>query len=200
MSATDDELLALAEAATDFRTRVAANGYSVDEDGTVRSSQSWRGTTSRVLTPSLNGHGYLSVRLMLDGRRVHLPVHRLVAAFYLPPKPSHLHEIRHIDGDRTNSRLSNLAWGTRAENAADRERHGTSAAPRNGRIGASKLRGVNNPSAKLSEADVAAIRATYVRGSHTFGCRPLGRLYGVDPASILNIIAGRTWAGQGASK
>lgn len=34
------------------------------------------------------------------------------------------HECRHLDGDRQNNALDNLAWGTRAENVADTIRHG----------------------------------------------------------------------------
>jgi hypothetical protein len=47
-----------------------------------------------------------------------------VAAQFLPERPSPEHEVRHLDGNKDNPHADNLAWGTRKENADDRERHG----------------------------------------------------------------------------
>lgn len=100
-------------------------GYRVSEDGHVFSvASNWRGYGERELNQSLNADGYPSVRINRDGKRVHLAVHRMVAATYLPPRPSSRHEVRHLDGDKTHNHRDNLAWGTRKENADDRERHG----------------------------------------------------------------------------
>ncbi|WP_407641233.1 HNH endonuclease signature motif containing protein [Aurantiacibacter spongiae] len=71
-----------------------------------------------------NADGYPSVRLTINGKRSRLAVHRLVAREYLSPRPSPAHEVRHLDGDKTNNSVENLAWGTTKENAEDRERHG----------------------------------------------------------------------------
>lgn len=101
-------------------------GYEVTRDGKVISAGSnWRGYGNRELRQSLNSSGYPSVRLVIDGNRRRLPVHKLVALSYLPPRPSEFHEVRHLDGNRLNSSADNLAWGTRKENAADRDAHGT---------------------------------------------------------------------------
>lgn len=107
-------------------------GYEVTADGRIFSvASNWRGYGRRELAQDPNSDGYPSVRLMIDGRRVRMAVHRLVAANYLPPRPSMAHEIRHLDGDKLNPSASNLAWGTRKENAEDRDRHGrTSRGPR----------------------------------------------------------------------
>lgn len=101
-------------------------GYEVTRDGKVISiASNWRGYGSRELRQSLNSSGYPSVRLVIDGVRRHLPVHKLVAMAHLPARPSDLHEIRHLDGNRLNNHADNLAWGTRKENAEDRDAHGT---------------------------------------------------------------------------
>ena len=107
-------------------------GYRVTEDGRVFSvGHNWRGYGEREMRQNLNAHGYPSVRLTSNGRRKRIAVHRLVAAAFLSERPSPQHEIRHLDGDKTNNHASNLAWGTRADNAADREAHGrTSRGPR----------------------------------------------------------------------
>lgn len=58
-----------------------------------------------------------------------------------------MHEVRHLDGDQCNCRENNLAWGTKKENEADKELHGT------------RLRGEQSPTARLTVPDVLAIRA-----------------------------------------
>lgn len=100
-------------------------GYTVTSDGRVFSTASnWRGYGERELMQCEHTDGYLSVRMVVDGKRKRFMVHRLVATHHLPPRPSPHHEIRHLDGNRLNNAASNLAWGTRKENADDREAHG----------------------------------------------------------------------------
>ena len=100
-------------------------GYEVTCDGRVYSiDHNWRGYGKRELIQQINSHGYPSVRLSINGKRVRKLVHTLVAACFLPGRPSLLHEIRHLNGNKTDNRAENLAWGTRKENAADREAHG----------------------------------------------------------------------------
>lgn len=53
-------------------------------------------------------------------------VHVAVALAFLGPRPEGL-DIRHLDGDPTNAHASNLAYGTKLENEADKWRHGTRA-------------------------------------------------------------------------
>lgn len=110
---------------TERRPIPGAPGYSVAEDGRVFSeSHNWRGYGTRELAQDLNSHGYPRVRITVGGRRKVLLVHKAVAAAFLPPRPSKRHELRHKNGTPTDNRAANLAWGTRAENAADRDRHG----------------------------------------------------------------------------
>lgn len=87
-------------------------------------------------------------------------------------------ECRHLDGDPSNNQLSNLCWGTSAENAADRIEHGT--------IG----RGSVSPTAKLIEADVIAIRQLYARGMLQ---KEIAALFGLSESSTSAIINGKQW-------
>jgi hypothetical protein len=100
-------------------------GYGVSKDGRVFSLEhNWRGYGQRELVQQPNTDGYMRVRMVIDGRRKSYMVHKLVAAVFLDGQPSPRHEIRHLNGDKRDNRAVNLSWGTRRENAADRERHG----------------------------------------------------------------------------
>ena len=91
-------------------------GYTITRDGRVLSRKR---SKLRELRQYINGsgHGYPSVYLIRDGRRWHVAVYRLVAAVFLPPRPSLDHVIMHFpDPDRMNSHADNLKWGTASEN------------------------------------------------------------------------------------
>lgn len=70
------------------------------------------------------GNGYLRTTLKRNGKDFRAHVHTLVAEAFIGPRPEG-QEVCHWDGDRANAELSNLRYGTRIENAADRIRHGT---------------------------------------------------------------------------
>ena len=99
-------------------------GYEITKDGRVFSNTNWRGMGRRELVQQKNHDGYPSVRVTLGKKRVHYSVHTLVALVHISPRPSVNHEVRHLDGNKMNSSVDNLAWGTQKENADDRERHG----------------------------------------------------------------------------
>lgn len=153
--------------------------YYVTTEGRVFSRLNWRGYGVREVTPVDGAGGYLKVRLRAPGgARVNRAVHRLVAETFLGPRPADS-QIRHLNGNRTDNRVDNLAWGTAAENAADRDTHGTTA------------RGARNGYARLSEGDIPPIRAL-LRGS--MSQREVARRYGVSQSAIYSINAGRTWS------
>jgi hypothetical protein len=98
--------------------------YEVTREGRVFSTTNWRGYGRRELTQEPNDDGYPSVRLLINGKRTRKAVHVLVAQHHLTARPSPAHEVRHLDGNKLNPHADNLAWGTRADNASDREQHG----------------------------------------------------------------------------
>jgi hypothetical protein len=72
-----------------------------------------------MLTHHNRGNGYLSVTI--EGRQYSL--HRLMLeTFVRPPKAREVG--RHLNDDRSDNRLENLAWGTYKDNADDRARNG----------------------------------------------------------------------------
>jgi hypothetical protein len=74
----------------------------------------------RILRGFPDTHGHLHVSLP---GRLSAPIHRLVARAFIGPCPEGL-EVRHLDGVHSNNSLSNLAYGTHAENMQDMQRHG----------------------------------------------------------------------------
>lgn len=104
--------------------------YDVSDLGRVRS---WRRSGAPnlfrdvpfVLKSNTNtGTGYLTVTLCKDGGKATTNVHQMVMAAFVGPRPDG-QQVRHLDGNRTNARLLNLAYGTASENMHDTIRHGT---------------------------------------------------------------------------
>jgi hypothetical protein len=104
-------------------------GYEVSDDGRVRSvGTNWRGYGPRELVPQPDDDGYLRVRLTIaNKRRKRVAVHKLVAEAFLGRCLEGCTQVRHLDGNQTNNRWDNIAWGTAADNAADRSAHGRAA-------------------------------------------------------------------------
>lgn len=82
--------------------------YFICADGSVISYRRRR-TPLKMNQSKIKG-GYLQVKLYSAPYKAkqHL-VHRLVAQYYIP-NPNNLPEVHHIDGDKTNNHVSNLAW------------------------------------------------------------------------------------------
>ena len=173
------ELRRLCEAAVQIPW---AKGYFVSREGRVFSATGWRGLPLRELAPIPNGKGYLKVRLVVGGRRISVPVHRLVAEAFVGTRPSPFHEVRHLDGNRLNNAASNLAWGTRRDNATDRDRHGRTA------------RGSRNGWSRLTESDVHEIRQRLAAGETQ---RRIAASFGVCQRTISKISRKEAWRHAG---
>jgi HNH endonuclease/NUMOD4 motif len=81
--------------------------YEVSNDGLVRAKP-------RILKPGFTHDGYPTVNI--GGRTKY--VHRLVAEAFLD-NPQGKRVVNHKNGDRADSRLSNLEWATHSENNTD---------------------------------------------------------------------------------
>lgn len=107
--------------------------YEVSVTGAVRSLPravgNAHGTKSQrkaaMLSPGLASNGYRTVAI---GRGNTRTIHSLIAEAFIGPCPNGK-EVLHNDGDRQNSRLSNLRYGTRRENILDSVAHGTWMSP-----------------------------------------------------------------------
>lgn len=103
-------------------------------------------------------------------------VHRLVAAAFMGPCPEG-YQTRHLNGDASDNRAVNLAYGTAEENQGDRKKHGT------------YYCGEAITSAKLTEEQVRYIRSMKRRVPR----KDLALEFGVSVGCVKGIWGGRTW-------
>ena len=118
--------------------------------------------------------GYLQIRLSKNGLPDRRKVHHFVLETFVSPRPEGK-ECRHLNGDRTDNRLANLAWGTSAENGRDKASHHS-------------LKGTRHGMNRLTPFQAFMLRES------SLGNYVLGRLFGVTGASIESIKKGRNWA------
>lgn len=85
-------------------------GYSCSNLGRVRNDKH-----NRILNGTINNKGYMRYDLCINGKRVAVSGHRLIALTFIP-NTTRKPYINHIDGDKTNNCVSNLEWCTAKEN------------------------------------------------------------------------------------
>lgn len=152
--------------------------YQVSNFGRVRSwinNSNNRRKIPKILKSAKNKHGYLYVNLCKKGKQRVLRVHRLVAQAFIP-NPENKPEINHINGIKTDNRVSNLEWITQKENIAH--------AIKNNLIPLGELR----YNAKLTNEQVKKIRQQYIPYSQEFGTHALARKYAVSRKTIISIV------------
>ena len=116
--------------------------YSVDTDGNVYSIR-----RKRYLVPIKMPSGYWYVHLCNGPGHTKLArLHRLVAETFLD-NPNGYPQVNHKNGDKADNRVTNLEWCSRLQNVEH--------AMRTGLI---NVAGEDNPSAKLTWAEVEEIR------------------------------------------
>lgn len=107
--------------------------YEACVDGSIRSLDrevpmaygATRVVKGKIRKPHVNrSNGYVYCTLYNDGKSKTIRVHRLILETFVGPCPEG-YETRHINGDTTDNRLENLAWGTHSQNMKDRLEHGT---------------------------------------------------------------------------
>lgn len=161
--------------AEEWRTIPGFEGlYQVSSLGRVRRITK---VPAYILRSRVCTSGYMRVRMCKDGIPHDGDIHVLMCSAWHGPKPSPLHEAAHWNGDRLDNVPLNLRWATPTEQALDKHRHGTT------------VRGEASLQAKLTEADVRAIRVRYAPGLAS----ALGLEFGVTKENIYHIVKRRAW-------
>ena len=95
---------------------IGYENYLIYEDGQVFSKKS-----KRFLKPSVNTVGYLVTNVRKNGKRKTMPIHRLIALYFIP-NPENKAYVDHKDGNKLNNSIGNLRWATEIENAQNSKR------------------------------------------------------------------------------
>lgn len=151
--------------------------YRVGSDGSVwsRHSGGWV-----KLRQSEIGGGYKAVTLCCDGSQFSKRVHRLVCEAFHGPCPEGM-EVRHFpENNPSNNAASNLRWGTRKENHADKKIHGT------------HLEGEKHGMAIISQSDVVLMRSEYEKGLSTIA--EIATRFGVSESQCARVVHGESWS------
>jgi hypothetical protein len=109
------------------------------------------GHRGRVLKPTRCPNGYYYVHLSRSARVTTCALHPLVLLAFVGPRAEGM-EACHDNGIRTDNRLANLRWGSRADNANDAVVHGTA------------YMGQRHHWSCLSAEEVKEIRRAFSRG------------------------------------
>lgn len=146
-----------------------APDYEVSDLGRVRKGERIiveRRGTGRT---SDGGRAYSSVRVVIDGKRKTVRVHRMVCDAHIGPLPKGMHRA-HLNSDALDNRLCNLAIVSARENTREHP-IAAGAAP-------------DNLPYKLSSDDIAEIVRLY-RDVPGMTRMELGRRFGVDPKTTI---------------
>lgn len=145
--------------------------YQISNYGVVKNAN------GKLLTISKNQHGYPTVKLSNGDRGKRMLLHRLLAIAFIP-NPNNHNEINHINGIKSDNKLTNLEWCDRSHNI----KHSFD-------IGLNSHRGSRNSNAKLTEKEVTEIRIL-----QNILCNDkLSKLFGVRKTMISQINLGQAW-------
>ncbi len=124
--------------------------------------------------------GYPCVSLCKNGISTKTLVHQLVLLTFVGERPKNKIS-RHLNGDPTDSRLTNLAYGTYSQNNYDAVKHGTFR----------DSKGSKHHMSKLTETKVKEIREQYARG--LVSQKQLGAKFGICQQNVSDIINKKLW-------
>jgi hypothetical protein len=135
-------------------------------------------TQPRLMKPTVNGNGYLSVYLSRDGESANFVIHRLVAITFLE-NPDNLPVVNHKDCDKTNNRVDNLEWCTQQHNVKHSYESGTK----------TNL-GDKHPRRVLNSEIVCKMRKMFSEG---IGVQKIADHFGFRYDTTKSAITGKNW-------
>lgn len=153
-----------------WRDAVGFEGsYEVSNYGNVR-----RIGRQKLLAKIVDRDGYIVHCFSVNNKRTNVMAHKLTIEAFKGPCP--IGQVtRHLDGTRNNNIVTNLEYGTHADNSADMVAHNT------------QTKGEDQHLAKLTEEDVLAIRKSKLTQTQ------LAQLYGVSQGNISLVLSRATW-------
>jgi len=160
--------------------------YRVSSFGRIESQDRISPTTGRklygkIIKQSKHSKGYKRISIRdKNFNRCFDFTHRVVAKAFIP-NLENKSEVNHIDGDKTNNKVSNLEWVTHGENMAHA-----------GEMDLMK-KGDNHYFSKLSIEDVKYIKSNYIPRDKELNSYSLARKFNVSQTVIMDIINNKSW-------
>lgn len=147
--------------------------------GTRKGKRAYRTVPEKILKIGLDSDGYHQVLIASkEGEKFKsTKVHQLVAAAFLGEKPAGSWVLHGPNGKEDNA-ITNLYYGTPAQNVQDKWRDGTI------------IIGEKHHKAKLTQEDILTIRDCHAKG---MTMKEIAKIYGVNQSAIHKIIARVNW-------
>lgn len=136
----------------------------------------------KILKGSLDTKGYIQIELKGNGQRDIRALHRLIAIAFIP-NPENKPQIDHLDGNKTNNKVTNLEWVTCRENIRRAWRNGLN----------KPTFGERHGNAKLTDEQAMFIKTHYKRNDKEFGCKAFMKKYNISQTPIYNILRKKGW-------
>ena len=134
---------------------------------------------NRILKPNTSVKGYHRYALLWDGQIKWVQVSRLVLLTFIGQPPEGSYQAMHLDDNKNNNRLDNLAWGSSQDNQNLKVLHSRQA------------RGENNGRSKLKKEQVTIIRQLHKDGSYNQS--EIARAFNISHGHVWAIINKRNW-------
>lgn len=154
--------------------------YKVSTRGRVWSKKGGQWGLKHYLSPNPDKDGYIRVTLFKKGVRSYHMVHKLVLEAFVGPKPDGMEACHFPDRNPANNNLENLRWGSKKDNADDREQHGKT------------LRGEKANGAKATKLQVIKIRKMFKTGKYPT-VRAIANRINLPIGVVRDIIKFATW-------
>jgi hypothetical protein len=146
----------------------------------VRHSQGgYKIVKEKIMKSASVSRGYLSVDLSKNGESKNFLIHRLILIAFLF-NPENKRTVNHINGIKTDNRLSNLEWMTDSENTCHAYK-----------IGLKTNIGENHILSKLKNIEVTQIKDLLRCGR--FKQYEIAKFYGISKYTVSLISCGKIW-------
>ncbi len=167
-----------------FHPVPSLSGYYVTSNGNIysfwqrgRHAGQYQVSEPRQLKIWKDQDGYPCVTVRKCGVPTRRTVHSMILEALVGPRPIGC-VARHLDDDKTNNHVDNLAWGTPKQNSEDMIKNGHS------------LRGEKARRSKLTESDIKQIRVLY---ANHIPRKDIAVKYGISPTHVWLIGTYQSW-------
>jgi hypothetical protein len=156
--------------------KISNTGIVMSYDRTLPMGSRQRFYKGRKQTVFIGSSGYPCIGISKDKRQKQIMIHRILGILFIP-NPDNKPYLNHINGIKTDFRLTNLEWCTQSEN----NKHAFA-------IGLIDTHGEGHTQSKLTNDAVLEIRSALLRDDKFYAQK-----FGVHPATIRDVIQHRTW-------